>query len=67
MLAAATCLAQRVLAGQEVDSYLEFLKSGGSDYPLQTLKRPVDMTTAEPLETTLAVFAQLLTELEQLL
>lgn len=66
--AAATCLAQRVLAGQEVDSYLEFLKSGGSDYPLQTLKKAgVDMTTAEPLETTLAVFAQLLTELEQLL
>lgn len=66
--AAATCLAQRVLAGQEVGSYLEFLKSGGSDYPLQTLKKAgVDMTTAEPLETTLAVFAQLLTELEQLL
>ncbi len=68
--AAATCLAQKVLAGDAgtTGRYLEFLKSGGSDYPLNTLnKTGVDMTTPEPLVTTLDVFAQLLTELEQML
>lgn len=68
--AAATCLAQKVLAGdaEATGRYLEFLKSGGSDYPLNILKRAgVDMTTPEPLVTTLEVFAKLLAELEQIL
>lgn len=68
--AAATCLAQRVLAGDKeaTQSYLEFLKSGGSDYPLNILKKAgVDMTVPEPMVTTLEVFAKLLEELEGLL
>ena len=68
--AAATSLSKKVLEGdsEAVARYLEFLKSGGSDYPLDTLKRAgVDMTEPTPLEETLAVFATLLEELEQLL
>lgn len=68
--AAATCLAQKVLTGdgEATGRYLNFLKSGGSDYPLNTLKKAgVDMTTPEPLVTTLDVFAKLLEELEQML
>jgi oligoendopeptidase F len=68
--AAATCLAQNVLAGDQeaTGRYLQFLKSGGSDYPLNILKAAgVDMTEPKPLVTTLQVFSKLLAELEQLL
>ena len=68
--AAATCLAENVLAGDEeaIGRYLEFLKSGGTDYPLNTLQKAgVDMTEPQPLVTTLGVFAKLLAELEELL
>lgn len=68
--AAATCLAQKVLAGDEetIGRYLDFLKSGGADYPLNTLnKAGVDMTEPKPLEVTLDVFSKLLDELDQLL
>lgn len=50
------------------ESYLEFLKSGGSDYPVEILKKAgVDMNTAQPVENALAVFAGLLDEMEELL
>lgn len=68
--AAATSLAQNVLAGDEqaTSRYLDFLKSGGSDYPLETLiKAGVDMNEPKPLEATLEVFAKLVAELEELL
>ena len=48
------------------ESYLEFLKSGGSDYPVELLKKAgVDMNTPEPVEKALAVFAGLLDEMEK--
>ena len=48
------------------ESYLEFLKSGGSDYPVELLKKAgVDMNTPEPVEKALAVFAELLDEMEK--
>ncbi len=51
-----------------VQSYLEFLKSGGSDYPIQLLQKTgVDLTTPEPVEDALKYFARLLEELESLL
>ncbi len=68
--AAATCLAQNVIAGDQeaTGRYLQFLKSGGSDYPLNILQTAgVDMTQPQPLVTTLEVFSKLLAELEQLL
>lgn len=68
--AAATCLAQEVLSRDSgaVRRYLEFLRSGGSDYPLNTLmKAGVDMAEPKPLEITLDVFVKLVEELDRLL
>ncbi len=48
--------------------YIEFLKSGGSDYSLNLLKRAgVDMSSPQPIEVTLHKFNRLLDELETLL
>ena len=65
---AATALAQQVLSegAPAVDRYLSFLKAGGSDYPINILKRAgVDMATPEPIEQALAVFGQLVEEMEK--
>src|SRR5881275_2231997 len=69
-ISAAVTLSQRVLSGEpgSVETYLDFLRSGGSKFPLETLKAAgVDMTTSAPIETTLHLFQQRLDELEQLL
>jgi oligoendopeptidase F len=69
-ISAAVALAERVLAKEtgSVDSYLDFLKSGGSKFPLETLQAAgVDMTTSAPIESTLRLFERRLTELENLL
>ncbi|HEY2614971.1 MAG TPA: oligoendopeptidase F [Chthoniobacterales bacterium] len=69
-ISAAVALAERVLARKpgSVEAYLEFLKSGGSKFPLQTLKTAgVDMTTAAPIESALRLFERRLAELETLL
>lgn len=48
-----------------VDNYKNFLKSGSSKYPLETLQLAgVDMTTTAPIEKALSVFEQLLDEME---
>jgi oligoendopeptidase F len=48
-----------------VEKYINFLKSGSSRYPLETLKLAgVDMTTTAPIEKALSVFEQLLEEME---
>jgi oligoendopeptidase F len=69
-MSAAVSLSQSVLAGgkQEVERYLGFLKSGGSQFPLPTLQAAgVDMTTPRPIEHTLRLFARRVEELEELL
>jgi oligoendopeptidase F len=69
-LSAAVTLSQRVLSGEagSVEKYLGFLKSGGSKFPLETLRHAgVDMTTAEPIKSTVALFEKRLKELEALL
>jgi oligoendopeptidase F len=69
-ISAAVALSQRVLSGESgsVDAYLNFLRSGGSKFPLETLKAAgVDMTTPAPIESTLRLFEQRLAELEELL
>ena len=51
-----------------VEAYLNFLKSGGSKFPLETLQATgVDMTTSAPIESTLRLFERRLAELETLL
>ncbi|GEB32780.1 oligoendopeptidase F [Brevibacillus parabrevis] len=67
---AATSLSKQILEeGQPaVDRYLEFLKGGSSDYPLNLLKKAgVDMTSPAPVAEALSVFKELLDEMEQLL
>ena len=68
-ISAAYALADRVLSGgeQELDDYLNFLKSGGSKYPIDLLKGAgVDMTSPEPVRTALSKFSALVDELESL-
>jgi len=67
---AATALSQGILREGKpaVERYLNFLKSGGSDYPIQLLQRAgVDMTTPQPVEAALKVFEGLVREMEELL
>ncbi len=69
-ISAAVALSEKVLSGEpgSVDAYLGFLKSGGSKFPLETLKTAgVDMTTSAPVESTLRLFERRLSELESLL
>jgi oligoendopeptidase F len=69
-ISAAVALSERVLAREPgaVEKYLGFLKSGGSKFPLETLKEAgVDMATSAPVESTLGLFERRLGELEELL
>jgi oligoendopeptidase F len=69
-ISAAVALSEKVLRGETgaVDAYFGFLKSGGSKFPLETLKAAgVDMTTSKPIESTLRLFERRLGELEELL
>jgi len=69
-ISAAVTLSQRVLSGEpgNVDAYLNFLRSGGSRFPLETLRTAgVDMATPAPIESTLRLFERRLAELEELL
>ncbi len=65
---AAAALAERVLAGEPgaLEAYLGFLKSGSSEYPLETLRRAgVDLTSPAPIEATMRRFERLVTEFEK--
>ncbi|MBP1947229.1 oligoendopeptidase F [Virgibacillus litoralis] len=67
---AATALSNQILNGEEgaVDRYLDFLKAGSSDYPIEVLKKAgVDMTSKEPILAALDVFEEKLNEMEELL
>lgn len=67
---AATALSKQILeeGGPAVDRYLEFLKSGSSDYPIEVLKKAgVDMTSSSPIEEACKVFEEKLNEMESLL
>ena len=69
-ISAAVALSQRVLSGESgsVEAYLNFLRSGGSKFPLETLKAAgVDMAMPVPIESTLHLFDQRVVELEKLL
>ncbi|MDD5361087.1 MAG: oligoendopeptidase F [Ignavibacteria bacterium] len=53
---------------KERDAYLTMLKSGGSDYPVEILKRAgVDMTTKEPYLKAFKRFGDLVTEMEKIM
>ncbi|EGT4659472.1 oligoendopeptidase F [Clostridioides difficile] len=65
---AASALSQQIISegSTAVDRYINFLKSGGSEYPLEQLKSAgVDMTKKESIEEALNVFAELVNKLEK--
>jgi oligoendopeptidase F len=69
-ISAALALAERVLSGgkQEQDDYFAFLRSGGSRYPIESLKiAGVDMSSPAPVEAACKAFGQLVEELEGLI
>ncbi|MCR8643874.1 oligoendopeptidase F [Paenibacillus sp. N1-5-1-14] len=66
---AATSFAKQILdeGKPAVDRYLGFLKSGGSDYSIEILKRAgVDMSTPEPIKQAMSVFKSLVDQMEEL-
>ena len=68
-ISGADALSGRILRGEHgaVDDYLGFLKSGGSMYPLDVLKKAgVDLTTPRPVEETFAVMESYIDRLEEL-
>jgi oligoendopeptidase F len=67
---ASTALAEKVLGEEKgaVEKYIEFLSAGGSDYPIDLLKRAgVDMTGAEPFNKTMAAMNRTMDEIEAIL
>lgn len=67
---ASTALSEKVLSKEKgaVEKYIEFLSAGGSDYPIELLKKAgVDMTTAEPFDKTMKVMNQTIDEIEKIL
>ena len=68
--AAATTLSQRIEDDDpaHTEAYLNFLKSGSSAYPIETMQKAgVDMTQREYLEKAFKVFEERLNELEKLI
>lgn len=66
---AATSFAKQILEEGEpaVQRYLGFLRSGGSDYSINILKRAgVDMSSPEPIKQAMSVFRDLLGQMEAL-
>lgn len=67
--ASAIHLGTKILEGDKetLDSYLEFLKSGSSDYPLELLKKTgVDLSKPEPIKNSLTKIAELVEEFSKL-
>jgi len=68
-ISAAHALSEKILAGEDgaAGRYVEFLSMGSSKYPLDALKHAgVDMTTPEAVETTFAVLARYVDQLDEL-
>lgn len=69
-VSASLALAERVVSGgtTERDDYFTFLKSGGSRFPIDSLRiAGVDMESSEPVKTACNAFAKIVDELEGVL
>lgn len=67
---AATAISKKILTEGDAarDAYIEFLKTGDSDYPVELLKiAGVDMSSREPVVLAMETFKSLIDELEKLL
>ncbi len=68
--AAAQMISQRILDNEKgaLDTYMKFLRTGTSKYPVTILKDAgVDMTTPEPYQRTIKLFGDLVDQLEKLM
>ncbi|MFW5684698.1 MAG: oligoendopeptidase F [Spirochaetota bacterium] len=69
-IASSLSLSQRVLAGEPgaLESYFTFLRSGGSRFPIESLRAAgVDMEEKKPVQTALELFSSRVDELSDLL
>ena len=69
-ISGAHALVERILSGVEgsTEQYLDFLKSGGSRYPLEAIQLAgVDLRSPEPVRTAFANLSALVDRLEELL
>jgi len=67
---AATALAEEIFSGDKgaVRRYLDFISAGGSDYPVEILKKAgIDMTSSGPFEKTMATMNRTMDEIEAIL
>lgn len=67
---AAVAFSEKILKEGDtaVNDYLNFLKSGSSDYPINVLKKAgVDMTTEEPVNNAMQLFKRLVDEFDKLI
>lgn len=67
---ASISLAEKVMSGDKtaLENYMKFLSSGGSDYPIEILKKAgVDMTTSDPFEKTTVAMNKVMDEIEKIL
>jgi oligoendopeptidase F len=67
---ASQALAAKVLEGDKeaTKRYIEFISSGGSDYPIELLKKAgVDMTSSEPFDKAIATMNSIMNEIEAIL
>jgi len=68
-ISAAVALTQRILEGDAdaADAYVDFLKSGSTEYPLELLRGAgVDMSSPAPVEAAIDVYRGYLDEAEEL-
>jgi len=68
--AAATVLSEKVLAEEKgaVEKYLNYLKAGGSVYPIELLRKTgVDLTSSEPFDKTMEAMIRAMDEIENIL
>ncbi|MGM0418154.1 MAG: oligoendopeptidase F [Thermodesulfobacteriota bacterium] len=69
-IAAAIAISNKILlkGDSAIEDYLNFLKMGGSDFPINELKTAgVDMNSPEPVENAIKHFENLVTQLENLM
>jgi oligoendopeptidase F len=67
---ASAALAEKVLSKEKdaVEKYLAFLSAGGSEYPIDLLKKAgVDMTSSEPFDKAIASMNKVMDEVEAIL
>lgn len=67
-ISAAVALASQVLTSGDAGAYLDFLRSGGSRFPIETLAAAgVDMNSPAPVQAALDLFKRRVGELRELL